>query len=322
MNRPVSFDHQISLDGCPMAGFGVGFKFQPWKGVGKFVATAVKNEPVTHFVSNIAKGKSFKESVLSAVKGGVHEFQTVAPIAESIVSFVPGIGTAASMALAAGVALSKGQKITDVILSTVKGALPGGPVTATAFDTATQFGEGLLKHESLGKAALGAVRTAAVDAGSAVGIPSQLTESAFDAGLALAHGKKLQEAGFAVLGDLAKGNNAAEKAINFGHALVTAKATGKHVADVLIKQATGAAAQAILPSAPASAPADPPPAPADDTPVDGGELGRIGVGEIITSPVKVSSSPSPWTVALVTTVLGAATGWGIEEVARRVRGRR
>ena len=71
-----------------------------------------------------------------------------------------------------------------------------------------------------------------------MGIPSQLTSSAFDAGVALAHGKKLQEVGFTVLGDLAHGNSIAEKMVNFGHALTHAKATGQHVANVLINQAS------------------------------------------------------------------------------------
>jgi hypothetical protein len=294
-SRAVDFGQEkIHRGGRSVMGFGVGFKFQPWKGVAKFVTTAVKNEPVTHFVSDIAQGKSFKQSVSSAVKDGVHEFQTVAPMAETVVSFVPGVGTAASMALAAGVALSKGQKITEALVSTVKGALPGGPAVAAAFDTATQFGDGLLHHENLGQAALGAVRQAAVDAGSDVGVPTQLTESAFDTALALAHGKKLQEAGFAVMGDLAQGNDLAEKAINFGKAAAQAKTTGQHVADILTAQAV---------------------------PVVASEVG-FGQGEILAPLAVAAKTPSPWTVALATTVLSVATGWVIEEVAKKVRGRR
>lgn len=33
-------------------------------------------------------------------------------------------------------------------------------------------------------------------------------------------------------------------------------------------------------------------------------------------------SPGPWKVAIVTSVIGAATGWVIEEVAQRARGRK
>ena len=47
----------------------------------------------------------------------------------------------------------------------------------------------------------------------------------------------------------------------------------------------------------------------------------FGQEEILAPAVVAAVSPSPWQVALVTTMLGAATGWVIEEVARKVRGR-
>ena len=37
---------------------------------------------------------------------------------------------------------------------------------------------------------------------------------------------------------------------------------------------------------------------------------------------RVSVGPSPWRVALVTTVLSAATGWIIDEVVRVIRGKK
>jgi membrane protein YqaA with SNARE-associated domain len=42
----------------------------------------------------------------------------------------------------------------------------------------------------------------------------------------------------------------------------------------------------------------------------------IGFGQVEALAVPVAAT-SPWTVALVTSVVGAATGWAIEEVARR-----
>lgn len=46
----------------------------------------------------------------------------------------------------------------------------------------------------------------------------------------------------------------------------------------------------------------------------------FGQEEILVPTVAGPRPPSPWTVALATTVLSVATGWCIEEVARRVRG--
>lgn len=45
----------------------------------------------------------------------------------------------------------------------------------------------------------------------------------------------------------------------------------------------------------------------------------LGVGDL-TAPTVVHASP--WAVALATSVIGAATGWVIEEIATHVRGRR
>jgi membrane protein YqaA with SNARE-associated domain len=49
----------------------------------------------------------------------------------------------------------------------------------------------------------------------------------------------------------------------------------------------------------------------------------IGFGETITAPVIArASSSSPWAMAITTSVLGAATGWVFDELARSVRKRR
>jgi membrane protein YqaA with SNARE-associated domain len=46
----------------------------------------------------------------------------------------------------------------------------------------------------------------------------------------------------------------------------------------------------------------------------------FGQGELVAPAV--AAPTSPWTVALVTSVVGAATGWVIEEIATHVRERR
>ena len=47
----------------------------------------------------------------------------------------------------------------------------------------------------------------------------------------------------------------------------------------------------------------------------------IGFGQAEAVMVPAAVHASPWAVALVTSVVGAATGWVIEEVARHVRER-
>lgn len=48
----------------------------------------------------------------------------------------------------------------------------------------------------------------------------------------------------------------------------------------------------------------------------------VGFGQAEAVMVPVAVHTSPWAVALVTSVVGAATGWMIEEIATHVRGRR
>jgi len=43
----------------------------------------------------------------------------------------------------------------------------------------------------------------------------------------------------------------------------------------------------------------------------------VGFGTNEASPPTSTSKASPWTIALATSVVSAATGWAIEEVARR-----
>jgi membrane protein YqaA with SNARE-associated domain len=53
-----------------------------------------------------------------------------------------------------------------------------------------------------------------------------------------------------------------------------------------------------------------------------GEAPAVGFGEAKVVRPPTAAPPSPWTVALVTSVVGAATGWVIEEVARKTRERK
>jgi hypothetical protein len=49
----------------------------------------------------------------------------------------------------------------------------------------------------------------------------------------------------------------------------------------------------------------------------------VGFGDgTVSSPSPTVRQPSPWAVAITTSVVGAAVGWVIEELATHVRGRR
>lgn len=90
------------------------------------------------------------------------------------VSFVPGVGTAISAGMAATAAVGRGETAANIALAAAKGAIPGGPVAAAAFDIAV----GVAKGERLDSVALLAVRDA-IPGGAAAKL-------AFDTGLTLA----------------------------------------------------------------------------------------------------------------------------------------
>jgi hypothetical protein len=60
-------------------------------------------------------------------------------------------------------------------------------------------------------------------------------------------------------------------------------------------------------------------APAETISLGGTPTSGFGQTEALVAPIM--AAPSPWAVALTTSVMGAAAGWMIEEIARTVRSR-
>lgn len=130
--------------------------------------------------------KSFLGSVGSAigsVGGAIGSVVTTAlPIAQTIISFVPGVGAGVNAAIAAGTALAKGQPITDAVIAAAKGAIPGGPLAQQALESAVAIAKG----KNVSETVLAAARNQ---------IPGgEVAKRAFDTGLALAKGHNLQRA--------------------------------------------------------------------------------------------------------------------------------
>jgi hypothetical protein len=135
--------------------------------------------------SAVAKGERVDRALMSGVNNQVDAFKGAAPYIQLGVSFIPGVGTGVSAALGAGVALAEGKPISDAVIASVKGALPGGPIAAQAFDVAAHAAVDLASGKKLDAVALDATRRA---------LPSDAARIAFDTGLALAQGKKRQDA--------------------------------------------------------------------------------------------------------------------------------
>lgn len=130
-------------------------------------------------MSNIVSGERLDHVALGALKDQLKTVKEAAPYAQTIVSLVPGVGTGVAAAIGAGAALAEGQNITEAIKAGVLGALPGGPLAAAAFNTALKVASG----KNVAISALESARGL---------IPAGPAQTAFDIGISVATGAKIQ----------------------------------------------------------------------------------------------------------------------------------
>jgi hypothetical protein len=129
-------------------------------------------------VKNLVKGERIDKALMKNLKAAVKDVKSNAKYAQVVASVVPGLGTGVAAGIAGAAALAEGKRIDSALIAADKGALPGGPIAAAAFDTAV----GLAKGKRIDKIALEVARNQ---------LPSG-ARRAFDTGVALAHGRNLQ----------------------------------------------------------------------------------------------------------------------------------
>lgn len=103
--------------------------------VGKGLAAAVTVGAAPVLLANaVASGERIDQAVLNQLKTQVKAVKDIAPYARTIVSLVPGVGTGAAAAIAAGAALAEGQSISASLVAGVTGAIPGGGLATATFN--------------------------------------------------------------------------------------------------------------------------------------------------------------------------------------------
>jgi hypothetical protein len=152
---------------------------------------------------DMVKGGRIDQVLVNQFQRSIGDVKEIAPYAQTVVSLVPGIGPPVSAAIGAGLTLAQGRPLDEVAMAAIKGAVPGGPLAAAAFD--------------LGKAAMsgqaGNIGSAAIRAiGSATGVEippaaSSGLQAGLNAAQAVANGKKpdaalLSAAASALPGDI------------------------------------------------------------------------------------------------------------------------
>ena len=121
-------------------------------------------------VSDVAHGKRIDKAFLSKITEGVKDAKAVAPYVQTVVSFVPGVGSGVSAAMGAGLALASGQSIDAALMEGISSALPGGPAAKAALHAAytgihAAATGAKFDIEAVGKSALSSVLPPAAMAG-------------------------------------------------------------------------------------------------------------------------------------------------------------
>lgn len=86
--------------------------------------------------ANVVAGKRIDKAVYEGLKERIKAYQDIGPYVQTVISVVPAVGPGVSGAIGAANALSKGRPITEALIEGARGALPGGPLAAAAFDMA------------------------------------------------------------------------------------------------------------------------------------------------------------------------------------------
>lgn len=145
--------------------------------------------PAVVIGSRVVQGGRIDQVLLSQFKQELQNVKAVAPYAQMVVSFVPGIGPGVSGAIGAGLALADGQPISKAMLAAVKGSLPGGPLAGALFDMAQSTITAAASHKPF---TWETVAAAGVSAGSTLaGLPEAAKGAllgALDSVNKLAHG--------------------------------------------------------------------------------------------------------------------------------------
>jgi hypothetical protein len=199
-----------------------GLRNVPILGAIAGAGATLANLPI-NATSQLVQGKRIDKIAIGQFKDALSSVKTLGPYIQTVISFVPGIGTGISAGIGGALALASGKRIDQAFIEAAKGAIPGGPLAQAAFSVA----EGVISGKPIDQIAI-----------NALPIPPA-AKTALVQGLAaardLAAGKRVDQIiidrGAAMLPP------ALQKAVQVGTAIAQAKN---------IQQGIGAAAQGAL----------------------------------------------------------------------------
>lgn len=129
----------------------------------------------------VLSGQRLDKVALNTIKEQVRAVKGVAPYAQTVLSFVPGVGQGVAGAIGASMALASGQPITQALVEGVKGSLPGGPLAKAAFSAA----QGVMQGKPVDKVLIAALPISDQQ--------KQLVAAGLNTAKALAHGERVDK---------------------------------------------------------------------------------------------------------------------------------
>jgi hypothetical protein len=157
--------------------------------------------------ANVLQGERLDKAFLATAKDQLHHIREVAPYVQTVMSFVPGVGTGVAAAIAAGTALAEGRTISDAVIEGISKAVPGGTLGKSVLAGALAITHG----DSVSKTVLDTVKA---------NLPANL-RTAVDTAVATAGGKNVRVAVLQALSQ--KLPPEAKKALDIGVALGAAR---------------------------------------------------------------------------------------------------
>lgn len=115
------------------------------KAVGKAAKFVAKIDPVSNTLVRVAKGQRIDRALGGMVKDQRGIARAAAPVLRVVssgASFVPGLGTAASMAMRGAAAWGEGKSLAGAALEAGQGAIPGGELTQRAISLGSRLARG------------------------------------------------------------------------------------------------------------------------------------------------------------------------------------
>ena len=138
--------------------------------VPKSIQKAVTKAPVLKQVASVVRAvdkvaSAPQQAVFNIATGGniLANLRTLAPAAQTALSFVPGVGTLAAMGIAGTTAALQGKSLASIAEGTLKGAIPGGQLVELAATVAAKAMLAGVQGQNMAKAASREVITGAID---------------------------------------------------------------------------------------------------------------------------------------------------------------